>query len=157
MKRIVVAVALIVPWFAIAVVLAQVAAPPPAADADPAAVIDWIVHAARSGSGRFQIAAVLVAIIAAYRWGTRLFGKRWESIPWYRDRVLPIVPVVLGSLAVVAADLVVAREGASVWPSIWRGLSVGCLTGGAYKAFAPLVKLAIAKLWPSATAPTTPK
>ena len=88
--------------------------------------------AAKSGEWRMLLAVGLLASVAGVRWATKKFKAELEEKEWYREWVLPLLPVLLGVFAATGTDVLAVKPFGA---SLWRGLNIGLMAGGAYKAF----------------------
>ena len=88
--------------------------------------------AAKSGEWRMLLAVGLLASVAGVRWATKKFKAELEEKEWYREWVLPLLPVLLGVFAATGTDVLAGKPFGA---SLWRGLNIGLMAGGAYKAF----------------------
>lgn len=106
--------------------------------------------AAMHGEWRMVIAASLVAVAMGVRWATARFRRELEAETWYRDYVLPWVPVVIAVLAAVGID---GLAGKPFGASFWRAVGLGATGGWMYKALRPLWRLALSRLFPASHPP----
>lgn len=116
-------------------VLAQTPTPAldPAQNAD--ALAGWalkLYKAAQQGEWRTFFSALLIGVVGLARWGTKTWKSELETHAWYREIILPLLPVILALLMSVGVDLGADK---SVGMSIWRGLNIGLMAGGGYKVW----------------------